>query len=117
MPKFDEQNCHPFRFQTIEFYQQHSANVWDLPKQAPHLFSYVQLGEANVVCKTQGDTERLIVVPDAMLSRLVKWYHEVTVHSEGVDRLDLSIKPHFWHPMLRQEICQQLSVCDTCKRN
>ena len=76
----------------------------------------MQLGEANVVCKMQGEKERLIVVPDAMLSRLVKWYHKVTVHSKGVDWLELSIKQHFWHPMLHQEICQQLGNCDTCKQ-
>ena len=51
-----------------------------------------------------------------MLPLLVKWYHEVSIHSEGVDRLELTIKRHFWHPRLRQEIRQQLSACVTCAR-
>ena len=116
MPKFDEQNRHPFRFETIEYYQQHSANVRDLAQQAPQLFSMLPFGEANLVCKTKDADERLIVSPDAMLPRLVKWCHEMTVHSEGVDRLELTIKRHFWHPRLRQEIRQQLSACTICAR-
>ena len=116
MPKFDEQNRHPFRFETIEYYQQHSANVRDLHTQAPDIFSLIPFGKASLVCKTKEANERLIVLPDAMLPRLVKWYHEMTIHSEGMDRLELTIKRHFWHPDLRREIRSQLSTCSTCAR-
>ena len=85
MPKFNEQNCHPFRFETIEYYQQHSANVCNLAVQVPHVFANVPFGASTIVCKVQNPDECLIVLPDAMLPWLVRWYHEMTVHAEGVD--------------------------------
>ena len=116
MPKFDEQNRHPFRFETIAYYQQHSPNVASLPTSGPQMFSAVEFGKVKLVCLTRTPDERLIVLPDAMLPRLVKWCHEHSIHSEGVDRLELTIKRHFWHPHLRREIRQQLSVCQVCAR-
>ena len=106
MSKFDEQNRHPFHFSTIADYQQRSPNVSDLPTQAPQWFQLLPFGDGKVslICKVQNANERLIVLPDAMLPRLVKWYHEHSIHSEGMDRLELTIKRHFWHPQLRQEI-------------
>ena len=118
MPKFDEQNRHPFRFETLAYYQSHSPNVSDLHNQAPNLFSMLPFGDGKVslICKTASPDERLIVIPDAMLPRLVRWYHEHGLHSEGMDRLELTIKRHFWHPQLRQEIRKQLSECTVCKQ-
>ena len=37
-------------------------------------------------------------------------------YAEGMNRLELTISRHFWHPHLRREIRAQLSTCDTCKR-
>lgn len=116
MPKFDEQNRHPFRFETIADYQARSPNVAELPTQAPQHFTSVPFGKVELVCKTQTADDRLIVIPDAMLPRLVRWYHEQSVHSEGMDRLELSIKRHFWHPDLRRQIRQYLSTCEVCAR-
>ena len=111
MPKFDEQNRHRFRFETIEYYLQNSANVRDLPNQGLTTFASVPFGNSSIVCFFPNANERLIVLPDAMLPRLVKWYNEMTVHSEGMDRLELTIKRHFWHPNLRNEIRRQLVDC------
>jgi hypothetical protein len=116
MPKFDEQNRHPFHFETIADCEQRLLNVRDLPAQAPNVFSSLPFGEAVLVCVTRFPHERLIVIPDAMLSKLVKWHHEKNVHAEGVDRLELSIKRHFWHPQLRSEIRRQLAECTVCAR-
>ena len=118
MPKFDELNRHPFHFSTIADYQQRSPNVSILPTEAPHLFQLLPFGDGKVslICKVQNPNERLIVLRDAMLPRLVTWYHEHSIHSEGMDRLEMTIKRHFWHPQLRQEIRRQLSGCSTCAR-
>ena len=118
MPKFDEQNRHPFQFSTIADYQTRSPNVSNLPTQAPHWFQLLPFGDGKVslICKTQTPDERLIVLPDAMLPRLVRWYHEHGIHSEGMDRLEMTIKRHFWHPQLRQEIRRQLADCQVCAR-
>ena len=82
----------------------------------PDKFAYVPFGDSSLVCYIGLPNQRLIVLPDAMLPRLVKWYHEMTIHSEGMDRLELTIKRHFWHPDLRAEIRRQLSACQVCAR-
>lgn len=33
-----------------------------------------------------------------------------------MDRLEATIRRHFYHPRLRQEIRQQIGTCDTCQR-
>ena len=98
MPKFDEQNRHPYRFETIADYQARSPNVSILPTQKPEWFQAVPFGKVTLICKVQFGDECLIVLPDAMLPKLVRWYHEQSLHAEGMDRLELTIKRHFWHP-------------------
>jgi hypothetical protein len=94
MPKFDEQNRHPFRFETIEYYQQQDthANIKNLPTLGPNMFAYVPFGNSSLVCFIGLPDQCLIVLPESMMPRLVKWYHEMTLHSEGMDRLELTIK-------------------------
>ena len=116
MPKFDEQNRHPFQFKTIQFYQSKDNDVQKLPTDQPNEFEITQLDNVPIVCCKTTDSNPLIVVTDAMLPRLVKWYHEMTVHSEGMTRLQASIRRHFWHPRLRDEIRDQLSKCDICQK-
>ena len=116
LPKFDEQNRHPFRFETIADFQARSPNVSSLPTQSPQWFQSIPFGKVSLVCKTQFPNERLVVLPDAMLTNLVRWYHEQSVHSEGMDRLEQTIKRHFWHPRLRQTVRQIVSDCQVCAR-
>ena len=67
MPKFDEQNRHPHRFETIADHQARSPDVSILPTQKPEWFQAVPFGKATLICKVQFANERLIVLPDAML--------------------------------------------------
>ena len=119
MPKFDEQNRHPFQFETIQYYQSKDHNIGQLPINQPNDFTLKTFGQTvQLVCKNKNNSH-LIVLTDDMLPRIVKWYHHVTVHSEGMDRLELSIRRHFWHPQLRTEIRNQVSkctICDTMKK-
>ena len=49
-----------------------------------------------------------------MLEPLVQWYHEITVRSTGMDRLESIIRTHFFHPAL-QKICRKVvSHCQIC---
>jgi transposase InsO family protein len=114
MPKFDEHNRHPFRFETLRDHQAKDASVLQLPQSAPQEYRLQPFGSVSLVCKTTTDTP-LIVLTDAMLPRLVRWYHEVTVHAEGMLRLEATMRRHFWHPRLRDEIRKQLSECAICK--
>jgi len=69
MPKFDEQNRHPFKFETIQWYQQRDNNVKDLAEQQPQLFSSIPFGKTMLVCKTVNANERFIVCPDDTFRR------------------------------------------------
>ena len=52
MPKFDEQNRHPFQFETLQYYQSKDHNVMQLPNQYPLSFAMQTFGNTNLVCKT-----------------------------------------------------------------
>ena len=114
MPKFDEQARHPFHFETIAYYQNQVPEIMALPQVTPDIYSLEYFGSAELVCKIDTDL-RLIVLTDAMLPRIVTWYHLLTVHSEGMNRLEASIRRHFWHPHLREEIRRQLADCAKCQ--
>ena len=116
MPKFDEQNRHPFRFETMKYYQAQDANLLAMPTTNPTQFAIRRFGATDLVCKISATnpSQKLICLTDTMLPKLVNWYHELTVHSEGMDRLETSIRRHFWHPNLRQEVWNQVGACRTC---
>ena len=49
-----------------------------------------------------------------MLIPLVKWYHEQTAHSTGMDRLEQLICRHFNHPRIRATVQTVMSACPVC---
>ena len=117
VPKFDEQNRHPFRFQNIAIYQNKDATLMNLPNTDPTNYTIHQFGNVDLVCRIFPRSHHpLIVLSDDMLPRIVRWYHEITIHSEGMDRLEASIRRHFWHPRLRDEIRTHVAACDVCNR-
>ena len=90
MPKFNEQNCHPFQFETMKHYQSLDNNVLNLPFINPDDFLFQTFGCHKLVCCTAGD-QHCIVLTDAMLPCLVTWKHQLTAHTEGVVQLETSI--------------------------
>ena len=83
MPKFDEQNCHPFQFETMKHYQSFDNNVLNLPFINPDEFLFQKIGSHKLVCHTTGNLH-CVVLTDAMLPCLVTWYHHLTAHAEGM---------------------------------
>ena len=71
LPKFDEQNCHPFQFKTIKHYQRQSLQVMELPAQAPQIFQTIPFGKTALVCLIHPSNKHLIVIPEAMLPCLI----------------------------------------------
>ena len=61
-------------------------------------------------------TQWQIAIPDNMLEKLVKWYHETTAHSEGVERLFATMSRHFHHPRLKVTIRKILEPCLICQQ-
>jgi TusA-related sulfurtransferase len=111
-PKFDDQGRIPFRFPTLQHYQLADQQLQtDLQRGLYHLQRF---GTTDLIC--QKDSNK-IVLSNAILPRLVRWYHLSSVHMQGMNRLEGTIQQHFYHPRLRDEIRRQLSPCETCQLN
>jgi transposase InsO family protein len=115
-PVFDEQDVirHPFHFATLRHYQSQSEATQQL-LQHPNLYSLEKFGDIDLVCYKQPNQDPKIVLSDYMLPRLVQWYHLSGAHAEGMDRLEATIRRHFFHPRLREEVRKQVSQCKTCQ--
>ena len=53
-----------------------------------------------------------------MLTNLVRWHHDLTLHSEGFEKLFATLSLRFTHPALKatcQRICQQCKICKLMK--
>ena len=74
-------------------------------------------GGVSLICRLNNNNDPKICLTDEMLPKLVRWYHEATVHAEGMTRLENTIRRHFHHPKLRNEIQNQINNCQICARN
>ena len=113
-PAFDEQGRHPFHFTTIRHYQQQDARISAALNNGTLVSR--SINGTNIACLPEAQGGQ-IVLTDSMLPKIVRWYHEVTVHLEGVDRLETTIRRAFHHPRIRDEVRRQVSPCLTCQRN
>jgi hypothetical protein len=118
-PKFDPQGRHPFQFKTVHHYQQNDTDLQELQAAHPNRYFIQDLDSYNILCRydtipASEDTPWKIVIPNNMLRPLVQWYHEITVHSTGMDRLEALIRRHFYHPDLRKICREVISACTIC---
>jgi len=116
-PKFDQQGRLPFHFTTIRHYQQQDANLLSQVQREPFRFFLQSLGGHEIICNRtfpRDDSPWTIVIPNAMLLPLVQWYHDATVHSTGMDRLEAMIRQHFSNPNLRQAVRSVITSCQIC---
>ena len=113
-PRFDALGQHPFHFQTIQSYQLADARLCNIPTTPGSGYFSQELGGYTILCKGT-PASWTILIPDAMLAPLVKWYHEATVHSEGTSRLEHTIRRHFSHPKLRSAIHREVAPCRICQ--
>jgi hypothetical protein len=111
-PRFDNQGRVPFHFETIQQYQADDQELQGALQQG--IYQVKRFGSTDLICRRNSDK---IVLSDALLPRLVQWYHLSSVHMQGMDRLEGTIQQHFYHPGLRKEIRRQLSPCVPCQLN
>ena len=84
------------------------------------LFFCKDISGTNLICYHLSSSaapqtpEWRIVLPDAMLDNLVRWYHEVTSHAEGIDRLTATIQRHFYNPRIPKVVREYVSKCPVC---
>ena len=110
-------NLHPFHFQTIHSFQQKDSSVLALPNEPSKRYFLNTIENLPIVCRYDNTTDKehwKIVVPNKMIGPLVQWYHELTVHSTGMDRLEALIRRHFFHPDIRKICRQVVSNCKIC---
>ncbi|NND94264.1 MAG: DDE-type integrase/transposase/recombinase, partial [Flavobacteriales bacterium] len=115
-PKFDEQGRYPFNFKTISEYQEQSSDLQDQLKENPKLFHTMRAGDSKLICFRQNDADK-IVLTKQMLPKVVDFYHKAMAHVEGRERLEQTIKTHFYHRNIHAEVHKQISECEACALN
>jgi hypothetical protein len=117
-PVFDKCDVthHPFHFTTMRHYQQRSNATKQLLIDQPKQYTLVTVGETNLICYIANPQQPKIVLTDNMLlPRIVRYYRLTAQHAEGMDRLEWSLKQHFYHLRLRDEVHLQVSRCKICQ--
>jgi transposase InsO family protein len=118
-PTFDEENRYPLNPNTIRHYQQQDADLVQEVGRDPHLSTVLLRGEIEVIVHRddpQDPSEWRIVIPDAVLDRMIQWYHEKLSHV-GIDRT-IATMAHVWYnPRLQARAQQLIKACETCQRN
>ena len=77
--------------------------------------------DININNKTKTNIEKLysiiwrIALPNNMLTNLVCWHHELTMHTEGADRTYKTLSIRFYHPDLQKTCHKEIAHCDICK--
>jgi hypothetical protein len=113
-PVFDECDVtrHPFHFAMMRHYQQRSGVTKQLLLNQPEQYALVTLGDTDLICYIANPQQPKIVLTDDMLPRIVRYYYHLTAqHAEGKDRLEWSLKRHFYHLHLRDKVHSQVSRC------
>ena len=114
-PVFDDQGRLPFQYKTLYEYQQDAPNILALPNDKPNHFRIETMGGYGLVCYYQGQHNR-ICLTDTLLPMVVNWFHHATAHNSGISRLQETLRFHFYHPKLLEEVRAQVSCCDICQR-
>ena len=115
-PVFDEHGRTPTEFGTIHYYQQQDAALLALPQVYPHDYALRDFNGFPLVVKRVDADDFRFVLSDDMLPRLVKWYHELTVHATGAAALENTLSRHFSHPRLSKAIADLTANCEVCKK-
>ena len=58
-----------------------------------------------------------IVLTHELLPKVIKYYHESMAHAESAGQLSKTIKQHFHHRGIDDEVKRQLDECTTCAKN
>jgi hypothetical protein len=110
---------YPFQFDVLRELQQRSTATKALLTSNPAHYRLHTYGDHDIICHftKDDDPNPAIVLSDEMLPRVVRYFHLATSHAEGMDRLEATMRRHFYHPRLREEIRDQVGKCDKCQTN
>ena len=88
--EFNEEGRVPFHFRTVYKYQQQAPMLVMLPQQNPEKYVVCLLGNYQIVCACT-KTGVYMCLTDIMLPKVIKYFHEVPAHNEGMVQLEQMI--------------------------
>ena len=99
----DDHGCLPFQFQTLYEYQQEDEHLLALPNEQPQKYQYKTINGFPLFCRIHGQN-RPIALTDALLPKVVKWFHNATAHNADITHLENHLHLHFHHSKLSAEV-------------
>jgi hypothetical protein len=116
-PVFDNEGRLPFQFKTLAEYQNISLVLQQVLQQQPDRFHTVEFKDnTKLICFRQ-NCEHKTVLTQELLPKVVKYYHEVMGHAEGMKHLTETIKQHYHHKDIDKEVKRQVEDCTICDTN
>ncbi len=117
-----EQHVNPLNFRVLRQEQNRDQYIQRLKRQAPESLSTtfedigLRGGASAVYTIHDKRTNRaLILVPESLKAKLIKWYHVHLIHP-GTERLYNTLRQHFVFPQMREKITQELKHCEACQK-
>jgi len=105
----------PVSYAQLQQAQQQQPGLAQLPQQDAARYTFQPFGLSQLVCYRKGLQHNWrIVVPNALLSGLVSWYHHVLSHT-GIENLKRSLNLVFYHPLLNQAVEAHVKNCSVCQ--
>ena len=115
-PEPINQNLYPFRFADIATMQQADPALSQRVQTDPNRYQMRNLAGHNLVTYLYTPQEWRIALPTAMVRPVVEYFHQATVHSQGITRLEQSLSKFHYHPQLRTVVKDVVGKCDPCQR-
>ena len=86
-----------------------------LPQQNPEKYVVHLLGNYQIICACT-KTGIYMCLADLMLPKVIKYFHEVTAHNEGMVQLEQMIWCWFYHPHITEQVKKHVQQCLICQK-
>ena len=86
-----------------------------LPQQNPEKYVFHLLGNYQIIC-ARTKTGVYMFLTDITLRKVIKYFHEVTVHNEGMVWLEQMIQHWFYHPQITEHVKKHVQGCLICQK-
>ena len=110
------QNWHPFRFADIAAMQQTEPALLQKVQTHPDRCRMRNLAGNDIVTFVLNPQEWRIALPTQMVRPIVEYFHQATVHAQGITRLEQTLSKFYHHPQLRAIMKDAVGKCDVCQQ-
>jgi transposase InsO family protein len=106
----------PLSFDAIAAAQENDDNLQRIAPNNPSFKLQEFYGVHLWTRRTRASTNTfLIVLPQSLLIPAINWFHTVSAHA-GAERLELTLRQHFFAPQLGRQCTEVVRACDVCQR-